>query len=344
MKNRNAILIIALVIMTITAGGASFIFIDNLLKPPGEEGNVSTEEQGEDIPVGTDFLQITKEQWLNLPRERTLAVIIDNDINSRPQAGLNEGDIIYEFPVEGGRSRFMAIYSRFNPQLIGPIRSARDYNIQIAQEYESIFVHGGGSPQAFELLNSIDNLNGLAGGVDRAFWRIKDREEPYNLYSNPQSLRRVAFQEGFMEQPKTADFDYLDQGENFPGERAESILIEYGDKEYSIQYQFDKNSSRYLRNTAGAKHLDDQGRQLAAKNLIVQIVRTDLLDEEGRLKIDLEGPGKALFFVDGQVMQGKWKRDQGETHYYNGHGEEIALRPGNTWIHIVPSQRPITYQ
>jgi len=116
-----------------------------------------------------------------------------------------------------------------------------------------------------------------------------------------------------------------------------------GVKDYLIEYQYEKNSRKYLRNTAGNKHLDDQGRQLSAKNLIVQIVRTDLLDEEEYLKIDLESPGRALFFVDGRVQEGKWQREQGEIHYYNKAGEEIALRPGNTWIHIVPSQDMITY-
>ncbi len=337
---KTVMIIITLVILAVTAGGASFIFIDKLLTP--SEKNVE-ENQEEFIPE-ENFPEFTKDEWLSLSRERTLMVIIDNDVQARPQAGLNEGDIIYEFPLTEGRSSFMAIYSRFNPQLIGPIGSIQDYNVEIAQNYDGIFVLKGGSSQALELLADLNNLNSLGGGVDRAFWRKNDRVEPYNLYTDTQSLRRVAAQEGFADQPKIIDFNYLNEDESFIGEKAENIVIEYGNKDYLIQYQYEKNSRRYLRNTAGNKHLDDQGRQLSAKNLIVQIVRTDFSGEKEYLKIDLEGPGRALFFADGRVQEGKWQKEQGEIQYYNEAGEKVALRPGNTWIHIVPSQKPIVYQ
>ena len=64
--------------------------------------------------------------------------------------------------------------------------------------------------------------------------------EPYNLYTDTQSLRRVAAQEGFADQPKIIDFNYLNEDESFIGEKAENIVIEYGNKDYLIQYQYEK--------------------------------------------------------------------------------------------------------
>ena len=344
-RYRLIIVITALAFLAVGAGMASFVFIDKILKPHhGEVIGEKTPPEDEQQPLDSDDRnEKIIEEWLQLPRERNLSVVIDNDLKARPQAGLKEADIVYEFPIEGGRARFMALYSRFSPQLIGPIRSARDYNIILARENDSIFVHAGGSPQAFNLLNTVDNLNGLAGGVDRAFWRVNDRTEPSNLYSDSQSLRRVASQEGFKSQGQLPDFKYLDYNEEFIGKAADKISIEYGDKDYRAEYLYDKNTKNYLRFTAGVQHWNTQGQQLTVKNIIIQMVNTKLIDDEGRLALDLDGQGRAMIFVEGQVYQGFWQKKQGVTKFFKAEGEEIAIRPGNTWINIVPVEKKVTY-
>ncbi|HEV2451009.1 MAG TPA: DUF3048 domain-containing protein, partial [Streptosporangiaceae bacterium] len=57
---------------------------------------------------------------------RVLAVKIDNIVNARPQTGLTRADIVYVLPVEGGLSRFLAVFSSHYPPVIGPVRSARE--------------------------------------------------------------------------------------------------------------------------------------------------------------------------------------------------------------------------
>ena len=165
---KEKLFVIILIFLGLSAGVCSFIFIGDLLESHQEA--IEEQEPPEEEVNTPEIVEVSEdEKWVELPRKRNLVVIIDNDINARPQAGLEQADLVYELPIEGGTTRFMAVFSRFEPELIGPIRSARDYNIDIAKEYDSIFVHAGGSPQAFARFSEIGNLNGLEGGVDRAF-------------------------------------------------------------------------------------------------------------------------------------------------------------------------------
>ncbi|KJS22929.1 MAG: hypothetical protein VR72_03270 [Clostridiaceae bacterium BRH_c20a] len=335
--------IIILLVFGIIAGVAGFTYIGDLLKPHQQvEEEVEPEVELPSLPI-TEEVSEEDENWLELPRKRNLVVVIDNDLNARPQSGLNEADLVFELPIEGGTTRFMAVFSRYEPELIGPIRSARDYNIDISKEYDPIFVHAGGSPQAFAKFGEIGNLNGLEGGVDRAFWRINEREAPYNLYSDANTLRRVALQEGFRENGQIFDFKYLSSKEEFKGNISNKISISYQHSDFRAEYLYDDNTKRYLRFTGGVTHWLNTGEQLTAKNVIIQMINARVIDDEGRLELTLNGTGKAVFFSEGQVIQGIWEKKAGVTKYYQSEGEEVALKEGNTWISVVPVNVNVAY-
>jgi len=340
---KKYLVIFFLFVLGIGAGVAAFTYMSNLLEPHHQQ--VENKE-----PLPEEETEPPKEEnqyagvWTQLPRERNLVVLIDNDVNARPQSGLGMADYIYEVPIEGGTTRFVAVFSRFAPDLIGPIRSARDYTIVLAKEHDPIFVHAGGSPQAYAMFDEIGNLNGLEGGVDRAFWRTTDREPPYNLYSDTKTLRRVAQQEGFRQEGELPDFRYLEVGEEFQGSPSEKIKIDYGHKDFGAEFLYDKLQGQYLRFTGGVKHWDWTGNHLAATNIIIQVVDTKVIDQEGRLALDLTGKGRAAFFSAGQVIQGYWEKEpDGLTKFYKGEGDEISLQEGPTWICIVPMDVKITY-
>jgi len=333
---RRHLVVIVLLTFGIVAGIAGFSYMGNLLKPH-QQVEKEVEPEVESLSPITEEKSEENEEWLELPKKRNLVVLIDNDLNARPQSGLDEADLVFELPIEGGTTRFMAVFSRFEPELIGPIRSARDYNIDISKEFDPIFVHAGGSPQAFAKFGEIGNLNGLEGGVDRAFWRINEREAPYNLYSDAKTLRRVALQEGFRENGEIFDFRYLSSREEFKGNLSKRISISYQHSDFRAEYLYDDNTKRYIRFTGGVKHWVNTGEQLTAKNVIIQMVNAREIDEEGRLELTLSGTGKAVFFSEGQVIQGIWEKKAGApTKYYQSVGEEVALKAGNTWISVVP--------
>ena len=81
-----------------------------------------------------------------------LAVMVDNFPSSRPQTGLGAADIVYEALAEGGITRFLAIYASRDPELVGPVRSARHYYVYWAAEYNAPLVHVMASDEGYAAL------------------------------------------------------------------------------------------------------------------------------------------------------------------------------------------------
>ena len=117
-----------------------------------------------------------------------LAVKIDNIVNARPQTGLNKADIVYVLPVEGGLSRFLAVYSSHFPPVLGPVRSARDDDLQVLRQFgRPAFAYSGAQPQLLPVVEHariVDLYAGLASG----YYRDSSRVAPYNLYAHTSQL------------------------------------------------------------------------------------------------------------------------------------------------------------
>lgn len=323
----------------LVAGLISFLIINNLLSPHQEDkASIEAEETEENMKNDSE-ISLEDEEFLTLPSQRAIAVVIDNAVEARPQAGLEKADLVYEFPVEGGITRFMTVFYRLSAQDLGPIRSARDYIIDLAKEHDAIFVHAGGSPVAYSRFKEVDNLNGLAGGVDRAFWRIGEKKKPHNLYSNTETIRRVAKQETFSEIGKNQEFKYLSSENTFEGKNIKGLSIPYSSIKYKAAYKYDENLESYLRITGETEHLTPQGEQIYVKNIIVQIVKGKVIDKEGRLSLNLKDKNTAYYFSQGKMLKGYWTKESGQTKFYKENEQEIELAPGRTWLNIVPQNR-----
>ncbi len=79
---------------------------------------------------------------------RPVAVMLDNHPAARPQAGLEQAEVVYEILAEGNITRYLALYMHGADQMVGPVRSARSYYIDKCMEYNAIYLHAGGSPEA----------------------------------------------------------------------------------------------------------------------------------------------------------------------------------------------------
>lgn len=114
---------------------------------------------------------------------RAVAVMINNHPKARPQSGLNQADVVYEMLAEGDVTRFLAIFQSERPEMIGPVRSSRDYYIELAKGYDSLYIAHGYSPEAKELLDQgyVDNLNGMQYD-GTLFKRESFRQAPHNSY------------------------------------------------------------------------------------------------------------------------------------------------------------------
>ena len=107
---------------------------------------------------------------------RPIAVMINNHNQARPyHSGLDKAQIVYEFIVEGGITRMLAVFKDQDVSRIGPVRSSRHYYLDYALENDAIYVHYGWSPQAKSDISkySVNNINGIYYGNSQ--FRIKNQ-------------------------------------------------------------------------------------------------------------------------------------------------------------------------
>ncbi|OGD37546.1 hypothetical protein A2V94_08565, partial [Candidatus Atribacteria bacterium RBG_16_35_8] len=277
---------------------------------------------------------------------RPLSIMVENAEGARPQSGLDKANIVYEVLAEGGITRFLAIYYDQEAEEVGPVRSARPYFVSKSLEHQAIFVHVGGSEEAYNFIKqeSIDDINEF---VDfQPFWRSTDRTPPHNLYTSTINLRKEANKLGYIEMIKKQEYQFeISRNEKLTGRETDSIVIPYN-RNYTVSYQYQPESMKYIRFINGEPHIDAKTKkQLAVDNIIIQFAETKIIDQEGRLAIDFVSKGIGLLFLKGNSTEITWgKADlRARTVFLDKEGNRIALTPGNVWIQIVPSDLTVQY-
>ncbi|MBS4536904.1 DUF3048 domain-containing protein [Clostridium sp. D2Q-11] len=280
----------------------------------------------------------TEESKIN---RRPVAIMFDNHKNARWQSGLSEAEIAYEYLVEGKITRYMGIYLINDPEVIGPLRSARPYYLSSLLEYDAIYAHAGGSPQAKEEIRELGIADvdaiGAAGSV---FYRNNDvgKKAPHNLYTSMESIREYAENKDFNKEAEFNSFSFNKEGKDIDGDVAKDISIHY-DSDNITSYKYDEELSLYMRYKDGEKHLDEYDNTiLTSTNIIIQEAKTQVLDDQGRLQIDIVGKGKGTYITRGKYINITWEKTSREskTKYYDEDVKEIILNPGITWIQVTP--------
>lgn len=293
------------------------------------------------LPVAPERLQ-----------NRAMTVCIPSDVQARPQAGLAQADIVYEYLVDGDMmTRMTGIYFGEDVPLIGPIRSARLVNFHLGYLYNAAVMCSGASDHIRRLLREmadfpyfdidLDNAHGLLPysflvgqgltrfhtSVDgiRAWLEDSDREQPMDL-------------KGF-------EFDWsLPSG----GTPVSYLRIPYpASSRNTVEFRHSAESNSYLRFVDGERHMDrNSGLQIAPQNVIVQYVphaSTFLVEDalgSRSLDHDLFGFGPAFVFRDGLMYKGNWHTSTlGELmRFRTEEGGTISLHPGRSWIALVPEE------
>jgi len=276
-----------------------------------------------------------------------LAIILDNTPEARPQSGLEAAELIYEVPVEGGLTRFLAMFTQ-GMEIIGPIRSARPYLTDLAKEYGAILVHAGGSPEALDILGRepAEHLDEIYGPVQvkTAYWRTPDRPKPSNLYASWEGLLKAAKNANYSLGSASRSLATAAPGQEIKGEPVQDLTIFYPNRQAEARYVYNQERHVFERYTAGKPHLSAKGDQLTAANVIVQFVHYRFTDGDGRLQLLMHGEGKALVFREGKMIQALWKKMPGEfTSYTDEHGKALAMLPGPTWVQVVTAGTKVDY-
>lgn len=276
-----------------------------------------------------------------LANRHPLAIMIENHPEARPQAGLNKASIIYEAIAEGGITRFMAVYGPENADKVGPVRSARVYFIDWAEEYNAFYAHAGGAQNALTKIVE-DNVLDLNHNTT-AFWRQQDgRALEHTLYTSTIKLYEYAANQGYdvnssnFTPQKFKDDLIADQRVTSQG-----AVINFSSESYKIEWKYNKDKNIYMRYMAGASHNDEVTKdQLSAKNVVIQVVSRQAVKSGGKTVYTMGtvGSGEATVLMDGKAVKGTWKKDKAgstRTMFYDSNGKQISFNRGAMWIEVV---------
>lgn len=259
--------------------------------------------------------------------EPVYGVVLDNSSPARPQSGLSEASMIYEFEVEGKMTRYLALFSVF-PVKVGPIRSARTHSIQLALENKVHYIYASGSQDVRETIAAtpgFKNTNALFGG-SAAFYRSSDRKAPHNLYVNLASLGKESPSSVILIRPAFLERE---------GQPGSAVSLEYNSFT-KIKYSYRPGARDYLRYLNGQVHRDASGKEITARNIIIQYA-PHYIDPQGRPTPNLIGSGTIEFYSMGQRFDGTWRKESAAspTRFYYSDGKPIEMVYGRTWIQIV---------
>ena len=344
-KSTKIILTLLIIILLATLGVIGFLVYQKL--------NPSTQVASND-DGGNGTVKV-KEQPINTWKgnDRPIMVSIDNQEDARPQAGLNDAAIVYEFIAEGGITRLLEVFKGADIDKIGPVRSARHYFLDYAMENDAIFVHYGWSPQAQSDIPKlgINNINGLTEDTgtssSSSFWRVKDKYAPHNAVTNTKNLLKIAKEDDYRltsteDSPLNFVGHVVNLNETYKEEAIPATEVDIRFSSYcKVKYTYDKVRQRYTKSTDGDENTDwDSGEPITAKNVLVVSVEYSLLNDsenKGRQDIDNIGTLSGYYFTNGYAIKIKATKESrsGKTTYTDMNGKVIEINDGNTHIEMI---------
>jgi hypothetical protein len=263
---------------------------------------------------------------------RVLAVKIDNIGAARPHTGLTHADIVYVLPVEGGLSRFLAVFSSDYPPVIGPVRSAREADLELLRQFgRPAFAYSGATAALLPYIHRTARIVDLYDGITSGYYRDNSRFAPYNLYAHTRQLLRQAPQAS-----KARDIGFRFGPPPPGGKAARSASVSY--PAASFRFTWSAARSRWLVSMDGSRAVTTDGGRLSPATVVIQYttVRTSRFLEYGKPPPYAEstGSGTALVLRDGKAWTTHWSRPKanGGTTFTTASGQRMTFAPGQVWV------------
>jgi hypothetical protein len=286
-----------------------------------------------------------------IPQRAALAVKVENLPQARPQYGLDYADDVFEEPVEGGITRFVALYQCRDASRIEPVRSGRLVDPDILRPLgKMLFAYSGAIQPVITKVDVQSPLQDVgANWAPDAYQRDPDRSSPHNLQTSTSALYAAGIAHHDTTTPPPALFTY---GPTPAGATpAGAVHIPY---EYSpVTWTWDPATNVWLRSYSDTgKALQGDGTQLSATNVVVLHVveyPTQYVEDVNGVhenELVLTGSGPAQVYRNGAELNGSWHRPSltDFTTFTETDGTPITLAPGVTWIELVPTSLTVTTQ
>ncbi len=303
----------------------------------------------------------------------SLAVKIENTPAARPQSGLDVADVVFEEVVEGGITRFWAIFNSAAPENVGPIRSVRAMDPQIVSPFGGIAAFSGGAPPNVALIRATNLVTVDENNAGSAFFRESTRSAPSNLYGRTTEL----FSRGGTPIPPVAQFSYIGAPDPaaaatttttgkksgnksgnksgkksrtttttttaplaFSGEAITQFHVNFASG-YDVTYVWDATTGwkRFSQSSDPFLAATVPPVQISATNVIVMFIPYGGGGGDG----NIIGTGPAWVFSNGNLVRGIWTKasDTDPTHYTDAAGVPIKITPGRTWVELLPNDRTV---
>ncbi len=288
---------------------------------------------------------------------RPVAVMIENSPDSRPQSGLINADIVFEVVDEYGVTRYVAVFSSKEPDIMGPVRSARIYYAEIARSFDPIYVFWGTYGDAYPVLKTMDQ-DLLDANSDayvpytNAGWRDPSRSNvlEHTAFIDIAGIKEDAESHGYSLDGGQSPMKFkLDAAESERGNISD-IEVDFSQDNYRVGFDYDPSSNTYLKTLAGDPHNDfETGRQIELNNVIVMITDIDgPIDQWGHMVVRTTGTheaGQAYYFMDGNMVEGTWGRSSifDPFEFRDINGDPVLFNRGSTWVCMIQGIDRLSY-
>jgi hypothetical protein len=284
-------------------------------------------------------------------KRRALLVKVANTSDVRPQSGLNSADIVVEHYSEGSITRFTALFLTNAPTRVGSVRSCRLIDIELPAIFDAALLCSGTSPGVKPLMRAsyayrnnltmISDMGGKECPTCPAF-RTSDRLPPHNLFANTIRAWEELESRG-VNKPSAFRSWTFDPN---PPQGKPTRVLNVGYKSGNVIWTYEPKSGKWLKSLRNEKQIDKlTGEQLTAANVLVihvpHVTTLIVEDVSGARSIETQlwGEGPLRVFRDGMEVGGRWRRNPemiGHLDLLDVNNNKIALKPGNTWIQVVP--------
>ena len=271
-----------------------------------------------------------------------LTVKIENSVDARPQTGLEAADLVVEELVEGGITRFAAMFQSRMPRSVGPVRSVRNVDASLAGPTHGLLAYSGGAGHVLRIVGDAPVQQLSTGQAGNAYYRSSRRRAPHNLYANTRKLYAHAHRR------HRTPVAYLPFAPNATGastasgKRVRVLRLRFSTGEHPT-WTYDRARHRWMRSEGSRPARTASGARLVADNVIVLRIRTKdagYKDPAGNFVPEtvLKGSGPAILATGGRVVHATWhKLGRDRVLRFTGPGgRPRKVAPGRTWIELVP--------
>lgn len=272
-----------------------------------------------------------------------VAVKVENNPVAYPLSGLDDAEIVFEELVEGGITRFMAIYHCNDAQKVGPVRSARVVDPGIMIPITRILGAAGGNDIVREELRAARVVildEDTSGKAMRRIPRSGISLE-HTLYANTAALRRLGSKQ-YDKEPKVGFLFGELQGK---ARKAREVTMNFGGSA-TVSYRW--SGGKWKRFDNGSPLMAEGGGQIAVENVLIEQHTVNLsrkiVDVAGNPSIEIAdklGRGTAVLLRDGRAITGRWirKKETGPAVFVKKNGDEMIFAPGAVWVELVPDKK-----